>query len=183
MVKFGLQFQQFAACWQRCPARQSFPFVSELCDLCIMNNLEFGYFSSSLSSSPDVLFSFFFLLLLTRRFIHANTLFRLNKLEWLRGSIGKLSSLPVTTIHTDTQLFSMLVNVVGLLDRFISSYPVWLTLISFTGQASTGFFKNSGPFHHLSQCLRSAAIIPLLSILAGFKLVGIYFHCSGLVLV
>ena len=89
----------------------------------------------------------------------------------------------MTAIYSDTELSSGLVNVVGLLDRFISSYPVWLTLMTFAGQASSGFFKNSGPFHHLSQCSRSSAVISLLSISAGFKLVGIYLHCSGFVFV
>ena len=84
-------------------------------------------------------------------FIHDNTLFRRNKLEQLRGSNGKLSSLPGTAIHTESELFSILVNIVDLPDRFISSYPVWLSLINFVGQASSGYLKNSGPFQHRSQ--------------------------------
>ena len=86
-------------------------------------------------------------------------------------------------MHTDSEPFSILVNSVGQVDRLISSYPVWLSLITFVGQASSGFLKNSGPFHHLSHLARSAAVIPLLSISAGFKLVDIYLHCSGFVLV
>ena len=101
-----------------------------------------------------------------------------SKLEQSRGSNGKLSSLPVTAIHTDSELFSVLVTIVGLPDRFISSYHLWLSLRTFVGQTSSGFLKNSGPFHQLLQFSRSAAAIPLLSISAGFKLVGLYLHCS-----